>query len=488
VRAFGREWTLGVVPTVEQIRITRSNVPIAFLVVGLSCAVFLGWTVRLAQRSREQTLRVARVAEQLSAENVARRAAELELEAQAEELMAQSEELEQQNAMLQDIAAELEEQRDALERAQEFKAALVRSSTGGIAAYDAGGLVNAWNPAMEALTGTPRTDAIGRAFHGTLTFLTREEEARLMAEGLAGRASRLDDLRARAAERNDVSWLDVIATPMLGTDGRVIGVLVVARDVTERKRAADSILASKYEAEQASRAKSDFMARMSHELRTPLNSVIGFSNILLRNKDSQLGASDLTYLARIRANGRHLLSLINQILDLSKVEAGHETVVLVPTAIGPLVTDTIAELDVRASEAQLVLQTCVPDGLDDVVTDPEKLKQVLINLIGNAIKFTPPSGKVTVSVIPAAVVGMPMRIEVEDTGIGIPEDRLLAIFEAFEQADEETSRVYGGTGLGLAISQKLCALMGHDLIVHSVQGAGSTFAVLLYPGETCRAA
>ena len=226
---------------------------------------------------------------------------------------------------------------------------------------------------------------------------------------------------------------------------------------------------------------------MSHELRTPLNAVIGFTNVLLRNRQKRLQKDEITYLERIGANGRHLLSLINEVLDLSKIEAGHETVSIGQTAVSALVRDTIADLEVRATEAGVHLE--VDTTLQfHAQTDAAKLKQVLINLVGNAIKFTPVGGSVIVRVIGGENSGEAERIDVKDTGIGIPPDRLNAIFEAFEQADSQTSLTYGGTGLGLAISQKLCELMRHDLIVASEPGKGSTFSILMKARRSAMAA
>jgi signal transduction histidine kinase len=227
---------------------------------------------------------------------------------------------------------------------------------------------------------------------------------------------------------------------------------------------------------------------MSHELRTPLNAVIGFTNVMRRNRHGRLERDELTYLERISANGRHLLGLINEVLDLAKIEAGHEAAVLAPVGVAALVRDTLAELDVRASSASVRLRFDLPEGALEVESDEAKLKQVLINLIGNAIKFTPPKGQVTVRVGVDAATSRAHRIDVEDTGIGIPAERLDAIFEAFEQVDSDTARRFGGTGLGLAISRKLCDLMGHQLVVRSEVGVGSTFSILLAAAREDQAA
>jgi nitrogen-specific signal transduction histidine kinase/CheY-like chemotaxis protein len=235
------------------------------------------------------------------------------------------------------------------------------------------------------------------------------------------------------------------------------------------------------EAEAASRAKSAFLANMSHELRTPLNSIIGFTGVLLRNKAGNLQAQDVAYLNRVRENGQHLLGLINGILDLSKVEAGKVELENVAVDLAALVHDTLAQLQGQVQGRPVVLTADCPGGLDPVQTDKGKLKQVLINLAGNAIKFTE-RGSVTMRVV--ADRGRPVRIDIVDTGIGIPANRQDMIFEAFQQADNSTARTHGGTGLGLTITRSLLKLLGCRVTLHSVPGAGSTFSVHL---DDCRA-
>jgi signal transduction histidine kinase len=222
---------------------------------------------------------------------------------------------------------------------------------------------------------------------------------------------------------------------------------------------------------------------MSHELRTPLNAVIGFTRVLLRNKTGNLTASDTLYLDRIAANGHHLLGLINDILDLSKIEAGKMEVEREPVRLDELVRDTVAQLEVRTFSSDVRLVADVPVHLAEIDSDPSKLRQVLINLIGNAIKFTP-AGEVCVRVVARPGSSVPARIDVIDSGIGIAPERLARIFDAFEQAERSTSRRYGGTGLGLSISRGLCRMLGYDLTVTSRVGLGSTFSIDLEPPGT----
>ena len=229
-------------------------------------------------------------------------------------------------------------------------------------------------------------------------------------------------------------------------------------------------------AEAASRAKSEFLASMSHELRTPLNSIIGFTNILLKNREGNLRAEDITFLERVVTNGRHLLELINQILDLSKIEARKMDLELTAVALDELVRETVALHEGQLRDRPVKLVTGLPARLAPLRADAGKLRQVLTNLIGNAIKFTE-RGNIAVRVVADPETGRPERLEVSDTGIGIPADRHAAVFGAFQQGDSGTARRYGGTGLGLTISRALCDLMGFRISLVSEVGKGSTFTV-----------
>ncbi len=244
------------------------------------------------------------------------------------------------------------------------------------------------------------------------------------------------------------------------------------REVVRRRNAEAHAIEAKEHAERMSRVKSQFLAHVSHELRTPLNSVIGFSNVLLRKAAGQ----DAVYLERVRANGTHLLALIDDLLDLAKIEAGKETVELSVVPLDILVRETVHELEGRLVGTNVALVTDIPPILVPLRSDMRKLKQILINLVGNALKFTD-TGQVTVGVEADPTTGQPLRIAVADTGIGIPGDRLRTIFDAFEQADGGRPRRSGGTGLGLAIAQSYCDLLGYRISVASEVGTGSTFSV-----------
>lgn len=231
-------------------------------------------------------------------------------------------------------------------------------------------------------------------------------------------------------------------------------------------------------AEEANRAKSLFLANMSHELRTPLNSIIGFANVLLKRKMHALEQDDISFLERIGANGKLLLVLIGDILDFTRLEATRPQLHLNKVSIDKIVSDAAFLLQDTSANPDIQLGVDLPPTIDLLEADENKLKQVLFNLLSNALKFTE-HGEVVVRVSVEPATHRPVRIDVIDTGIGIPADRHKAIFEAFQQADNLTSRHYGGAGLGLAISRLLCDMMGYRLEMKSEVGKGSTFSVIL---------
>ncbi len=234
---------------------------------------------------------------------------------------------------------------------------------------------------------------------------------------------------------------------------------------------------AKHKAEQANKVKSQFLTHVSHEMRTPLNSVIGFANLLSKNKEANLSEHDLFYLNRIVGNATHLLNVIGQMLDLSMIESGKLTLVMSEVSLAELIRETIADLRGHARAESVPMIADIPKGAQSIDTDRQKLKQVLINLLGNALKFTERGG-ITVRVI-VDVLRRPIRIEVSDTGVGIPKERFDAIFEAFDRVQPRGDSASEGTGLGLTISRSLCSLMGYEISVESEVGKGSTFTIHL---------
>jgi signal transduction histidine kinase/response regulator RpfG family c-di-GMP phosphodiesterase/HAMP domain-containing protein len=227
--------------------------------------------------------------------------------------------------------------------------------------------------------------------------------------------------------------------------------------------------------QEANRHKSAFLSKMSHELRTPLNSVIALSGVLNRRLTGTIPETELGYLDIIERNGKQLLSLINDILDLSRVEAGHEEVRVRSFSMRMLIGEVVAMLEPQASEKGIDLTNQVTDDLPSITSDPDKCRHILQNLLANAVKFTD-AGRVAISVRP---VDHQLHVAVRDTGIGIAADQLTHIFEEFRQVDDGAARRYGGTGLGLAIARKYATLLHGEITVQSAPGQGSTFTLKL---------
>lgn len=293
-------------------------------------------------------------------------------------------------------------------------------------------------------------------------------------------------------------WADIEIHPVKDENGELENFIITYTDITERLRYTQQLIKAKSSAEAASRAmlkvkgaaekanrsKSQFLANMSHEIRTPLNGIIGFSELLVTTPDLDPDEAQ-AHLHTIRNSGRHLLSLVNDILDLSKIESAKMTVEQATFSPHHVLAEVISLSRVQASQKSLEL-TCkwTTDVPKTIEGDPARLRQVLLNLIGNALKFTETGGvTVTASVVKDSAGKAEVAFDVQDTGIGIASENLSKIFQPFSQEDETVTRRFGGTGLGLTISKRIAELLGGDLDVESEPGKGSTFKLRIGAGN-----
>jgi signal transduction histidine kinase len=235
------------------------------------------------------------------------------------------------------------------------------------------------------------------------------------------------------------------------------------------------------ELEQASALKSQFLANMSHEFRTPLNAMLGYTSMLLQGVAGPVEQPVKRQLGRIESNGRHLLTIINEILDISRIEAGRMPLQLSTFRLADLVSEVKAELEPIIMRSKLTVVLDLPKDLKSITSDRQKVKQILLNLLSNALKFTHEGGiQITVGY---DQVERTATVSVSDTGIGISPEHHEKIFEDFRQVDDSPSRQYGGTGLGLAICRRLATALGGRITLESAMGIGSTF-MLTIPAET----
>jgi two-component system sensor histidine kinase/response regulator len=359
------------------------------------------------------------------------------------------------------------------EQARAFLASIVESSDDSIIGTDLEGTILSWNGGAERLWGYSAEEAIGQ--HITLLFPPGHHDDYRRSLDKVQRHERFERFEAiRVRKDGTPISISAILSPIKDDRGQLRGVSAIYTDITKRKQAAEELLKAKEAAEAASRTKSEFLANMSHEIRTPMNGILGMLEVAL---EMDLEPELRDYLETAQTSAATLLVILNDILDFSKIEAGRMEIEETNFSVPAIVHEAVSTLAVVAHRKGLTLRHGIGQGIPMVLLgDPTRLRQVMVNLVNNAIKFTE-QGYVEVRVDALSVDSREAVIEfsVTDTGIGMSEEQKDVIFEAFRQADGSTTRRYGGTGLGLSISHRLASLMGGRLWVESKLGEGSTF-------------
>lgn len=337
------------------------------------------------------------------------------------------------------------------------------------------------SPSVKEVLGYEPEELIGKSAFDLIV----EEDAESMKKNvhpvtMSGKSATAE-YRIRKKD-GTIVWLQSISNPFFNEQGEMVGFQTAARDITERKKAEAALKEAKEKAEDATRAKSQFLSMMSHEIRTPMNAIIGLSNLLLQEQPRQDQMENLNLL---KFSGENLLTIINDILDFSKIEAGKIDLEIIDFDLEALIQNIAQMLQHRAEDKGISIFAKYDDMLPEIFRgDPVRISQVLANLASNAIKFTE-RGYVELSVEQKSLTekGYEIYFHVKDTGIGIAPEKLSVIFESFSQANSDTTRKFGGTGLGLTITKKLLELMNSDVRVSSAEGFGSTFSfVLTLPG------
>ncbi len=375
-------------------------------------------------------------------------------------------------ALFQDISKRVEAE-TALRQSEEVFRTLCAAAPVGVFRIDQQGSLVYANERLLEIHGLTMDQVKGPEFHAGVH---PEDAPRVMAARSANLQSekRFFDQYRYVKRSGEVMWLGVHGGPVYAPDGRPQGFVGVIEDITSVREAHEKMREAKDAADAASRAKSEFLANMSHEIRTPMNGIIGMTELAL---DTELDPSQREYLHAVKYSADSLLTVINDILDFSKIEVGKLSLDPIEFNLRDHLGQAMKILAGRAHEKGLELAYFVPPELPDVVVgDPVRLRQVILNLIGNAIKFTE-QGEVVLRVEMESQTsdGMSLHFAVSDTGIGISPEKQALIFEPFSQADTSTTRRYGGTGLGLSICSRLIGMMNGRIWLESEPGQGSTF-------------
>jgi PAS domain S-box-containing protein len=406
----------------------------------------------------------------------------------------------QHMAMVEDITARKLAETRLAESERKYRE-LVEHANSIILRWNAEGQITFLNEFGQRFFGYAADEIIGRHVLGTIVPATEtsgRDLQRLMVEICANPKSfeqNINENICRDGRRVWISWTNRIVQD---EQGRVVEILSIGTDITEQRKAEQAVrelnasleqrvadrtaelAAALVRAEAADRIKSAFLATMSHELRTPLNSIIGFTGIILQGLAGPLNPEQVKQLGMVRGSARHLLELINDVLDVSKIEAGQLEVHLEPFDLAASIERVTTMMRPLAEKKKLTLITHIPAGLPKMVSDRRRVEQILLNLLNNAIKFTE-HGCVTLAVewLANDMAQPVLRLRVTDTGVGIKPEDLATLFQPFRQIDTGIARQHEGTGLGLVICRRLAALLGGEISVTSEWLKGSEFAVIL---------
>ncbi|WP_448189422.1 ATP-binding protein [Azospirillum sp. sgz301742] len=379
-----------------------------------------------------------------------------------------------------------EQDQEKLTQASRRIRGILESMVDAVVTIDARGRIETFNPAAEQMFGYSEAELVGQSVSLLIPEGFRRDHDRWLQDYRPGEASRIigADREVQAMRRGGATFPMNLAVSELvlhdaADKGRGRVFVGVIRDITQRKQKEAELLAAKSQAEMANRAKSEFLANMSHELRTPLNAIIGFSEVLDSEFFGQLNDRQKACAKDIHDSGKHLLDIVNAVLDMSKIEAGRYELSEEPLDPYEAVAQCLMMVRERAQDAGVDLGNALPDALrlPIVNVDRRAFKQVVLNLLSNAVKFTPEGGSITVS--GRVAEDGSLAISVTDTGIGIAPEFLAHLFEPFRQADTSSSRRYEGTGLGLSISKNFMELHGGTLTCMSEVGGGTTMTLRL---------
>ncbi len=349
----------------------------------------------------------------------------------------------------------------------------IRQSASAVTITDTQGRIEFVNPQAEKVTGYSASEVLGQNPMMFRSGIHPDEFYNSIVETLRSGRGWVGEVCNRN-KKGDLYWEHSSIAPVLNQEGNITHYILVNEDITERKQIEEALKKAKTAAEAANVAKSNFLANMSHEIRTPLNGIMGMTGLLL---DTELHEEQRNYAEMLRSSGELLLGLINDILDFSKIEAGKLEIETIEFDLRNTLEETAEFLALRAHEKGLELICRIDPGVNTfLIGDPGRLRQVLVNLIGNAVKFTTAGEVVIEAVTEYETDGqVSVRFNIRDTGIGIAKDKIPLLFDSFQQVDASTSRKFGGSGLGLAISKRLVELMNGRMGVKSIEGQGSDF-------------